>query len=339
MKKIIALSVSLLLLCACHNKNDIPVPNPAPAVYFWRTAFALDTTEQTFITRHSIRKIYLRFFDVVLGKDNVPVPNGTVSFVSKAPQGVRIIPVVYIDRPCLIHTDNLAEKIVKRVTAMAEANDIHIDELQIDCDWTSSTQSAFYQLLSNIHRLLNEQGKYMLSATIRLHQLNMTPPPVDYGVLMCYNTGNLRDYNCRNSILDARDVQPFVKYLSHYSLALCAAYPIFSWKLLFEEKEFKAILREANLRDANYYKKENDSRYTVVRTHSVPSPDAESFGMMVRAGDEVKCDTVSSATLLNVQRILEKERPSINKQTIIYSLNTTDIKTYSDYEMVKIIHH
>jgi hypothetical protein len=61
--------------------------------------------------------------------------------------------------------------------------------------------------------------------------------------------------------------------------------------------------------------------------------------MMVRAGDEVKCDTVSSATLLNVQRILEKERPSINKQTIIYSLNTTDIKTYSDYEMVKIIHH
>ena len=68
-----------------------------------------------------------------------------------------------------------------------------------------------------------------LSTTIRLHQLSMTPPPTDYGVLMIYNTGNPENYMERNPILDIRDVSPYLKHLNDYPLPLSTAYPVFSW--------------------------------------------------------------------------------------------------------------
>ena len=46
----------------------------------------------------------------------------------------------------------------------------------------------------------------LLSTTIRLHQLSMKVPPVDYGVLMLYNTGHPMKFMERNPILDIRDV-------------------------------------------------------------------------------------------------------------------------------------
>ena len=69
----------------------------------------------------------------------------------------------------------------------------------------------------------------MVSTTIRLHQLSMPAPPVDYGVLMIYNTGDPRKWTERNPILDIRDVSPYLKRLDKYSLPLAAAYPVFSW--------------------------------------------------------------------------------------------------------------
>ena len=57
------------------------------------------------------------------------------------------------------------------------------------------------------------QKKIRISSTIRLHQLAQTPPEADYGVLMCYNTGDLKDFNTKNSILDVKDVKPYLKYL------------------------------------------------------------------------------------------------------------------------------
>jgi primosomal protein N' len=57
----------------------------------------------------------------------------------------------------------------------------------------------------------------------------MPAPPVDYGVLMIYNTGDPRKFDERNPILDIRDVSPFLNRLDKYPLPLAAAYPVFSW--------------------------------------------------------------------------------------------------------------
>jgi hypothetical protein len=57
----------------------------------------------------------------------------------------------------------------------------------------------------------------------------MPAPPVDYGVLMIYNTGDPRNFAERNPILDIRDVMPYVKRLDDFPLPLAAAYPVYQW--------------------------------------------------------------------------------------------------------------
>jgi hypothetical protein len=57
----------------------------------------------------------------------------------------------------------------------------------------------------------------------------MEAPPVDYGVLMIYNTGDPRKWEERNPILDIRDVQPYLRHLDSYPLPLAAAYPVYQW--------------------------------------------------------------------------------------------------------------
>ena len=73
-----------------------------------------------------------------------------------------------------------------------------------------------------------------VSSTIRLHQLAQTPPAVDYGVLMCYNTGDFKDFKTKNAILDIKDVQPYAKYLKQYKLPLKLALPDYSWDVEFD---------------------------------------------------------------------------------------------------------
>ena len=57
----------------------------------------------------------------------------------------------------------------------------------------------------------------------------MPAPPVDYGVLMIYNTGDPQQFMEKNPILDIRDVQPYLRYLADYPLPMAAAYPVFQW--------------------------------------------------------------------------------------------------------------
>ncbi len=324
-------------LTSCSNSRDKAIPEPAASVYYWKTAFQLDNSELQFLRQHAVKKIYLRFFDVDFDKAHQPVPIGTVQFESKVPNGIKIIPVVFIEHHCLQQSSLLAEHIVKRVLTMAATNNINIDELQIDCDWTNSSRAAYFQLLKDIKNLLNAQGKYLLSATIRLHQLVQPVPPVDYGVLMCYNTGNLHDYKAKSSILDIKDVAQFVgSHLQSYSLPLCGAYPIFSWNLLFEEGIFRTILRQVDLSDSTIYNKVAPDKYRVVRSHSIPVPDPGTFGMMVRAGDEVKVDEVSAKMILNVQSMLEKKRPDINRQVVVFSLNSIHNNKITTHEMDQI---
>lgn len=81
-----------------------------------------------------------------------------------------------------------------------------IKEIQYDCDWTAHTKESFARLCQSTKELLLNKG-IALSGTIRLHQIEETEYPFDRGVLMMYNTGNFKDVNTRNSILDFNDVK------------------------------------------------------------------------------------------------------------------------------------
>ena len=214
----------VLMVTSCQQRERLAEGN---AVYYWRTDFRLDSTERAFLSLYNINKVYCRYFDVVMSEEQGPVPNATITFSDSLPIGVEMIPTIYITEDCMHQAPKgLAEKLVKRIQQMNETNDIKgVQEIQIDCDYTAKSRRVYYQFLKEV----KTAWKQKLSTTIRLHQLSMEEPPVDYGALMLYNTGDPRKWTERNPILDARDVYPYVKRLDDYPLPLAAAYPVFSW--------------------------------------------------------------------------------------------------------------
>ena len=224
-----AIAVLCLLPAGCRKAVRLADEN---AVYYWRTEWRLDSTEIAFLHAHEINKVYCRYFDVVMDEaSGEPVPNATISFGTPVSVGVEIIPTIYITEDCMHAShDGLARKLVRRVVQMNDTHDIDgVRELQIDCDYTLNSRRTFYAFLEEVRGEARSHG-LRLSATIRLHQLSMPVPPVDYGVLMLYNTGDPQRFNERNPVLDQRDVQPYVRYLDSYDLPLAAAYPVYAWQ-------------------------------------------------------------------------------------------------------------
>lgn len=218
----------LLLAVACGRQTaELPEENSA---YYWRTEWQLDSISKAFIEQYNIRKVYCRYFDVVM-TDSMPMPNATIAFAGEVPANLQLVPTVFITEDCMHRRhDSLAEKIVSRILQINETHDIgNVSEIQIDCDYTARSRQTFYDFLNEVRHEAQSYG-LRLSATIRLHQLSMPVPPVDYGVLMLYNTGDPRKFNERNPVLDLRDVQPYLRRLAGYDLPLAAAYPVYCWQ-------------------------------------------------------------------------------------------------------------
>ena len=321
MKRIchLALLMSVLVLTlSCGRKSEsASIGQPSVglshnAIYHWRTTFELDSTEVAFVQRHNIERIYVKMFDVAternfLSGDYDPVPIATTKFVSAVPSGVEIVPVVYVTIEALrAMKDNetyFGEIIVERAMAMCNYNKCgKINELQIDCDWTSSTKKSYNRLCTAAAKLLKEQGK-QLSVTIRLHQLDEDAPPADRGVLMLYNTGALKSPKSRNSILDIDDVRPYLKK-RRYSLPLDYAYPTFGWGVKFKNGKFEAIVPE-------YSKAEGK-------------------------GETIRRERASGAEILEVKMLVEQYCGKPANRNILYHLDDSQLKNYTDEEVLQI---
>lgn len=310
-----------------------------PSVYYWRTTLALDSTERAFLNEHGVGRMYVRYFDVVM-RDGHPMPNATLLFADTIPAGIEVVPTVFIVENCLRHNlDSVAQLLVDRVLQMNETNDLPpARELQIDCDWTQRSQEVYYAFLRHVRQLLKERGM-RLSATIRLHQLAMTPPPVDEGVLMVYNTGDATRGGDHNPILDYRDVEPYLRYVGTYDLPLCAAYPVFGWQLLFQDSEFKAILRDENLSDTTLFKPLGQGEWLVLQSRDMPllSDTGDEVARM-SVGNHVRVWQPSAAEVQRVANALTQKRPTINQQVVFYSLDSKYLNKYNN-EFYETLYH
>lgn len=259
-----------LLLClltsGCQRQDVLEEEN---AVYYWRTDLRLDSTERAFLDQYHIRKVFCRYFDVVMDTlhGQGPRPNATITFTDTLPKGIEIIPTVYIMEDCMHQSHKgLADKLVKRIRQMNETNDISgVREIQIDCDYTAKSRNTYYEFLQEVRRLWGKK----LSTTIRLHQLSMPAPPVDYGALMLYNTGNPQNFMERNPILDIRDVSPYLRRLDDYPIPLAAAYPVFSWLRIVNgvHIEHTAKAEEVLRVKQTVEKKRNSLKHSIITYH------------------------------------------------------------------------
>ena len=70
------LGVISMMLVGCTQPKELPEEN---AVYYWRTDLRLDSTERAFLATYHIKKVYCRYFDVVINDTATgPMPNATI---------------------------------------------------------------------------------------------------------------------------------------------------------------------------------------------------------------------------------------------------------------------
>jgi hypothetical protein len=235
-------------------------------------------------------------------------PIATTQFVSPIPSEVEIVPVVYITIDALraMHGQeaDYAELIVERALAMCRHNNCGtIKELQLDCDWTSKTKGSYNSLCKEARDILRNYD-IALSATIRLHQLQESAPPVDRGVLMLYNTGALKNPKTKNSILDIDDAKPYLK-ATNYPIPLNYAYPTFGWGIEFEGEEFVRIVTDENETAA-------ENRY-------------------------IRKERASAQEILEVKALVEERLGKPANGNILYHLDETQLKNYTDDEISQIL--
>lgn len=314
------------------------LPNPQRSAYFWKTVYSNDSLEQAFVHSHGIRKLYIRYFDVILTDQNRLKPNATIRFLQPPDTALQIVPTVFIVEKCLYHNpDTLAKTLVDRILQISETHHVaNVHEIQIDCDWTRKSQDLYFGFLQSIRDYCGIRG-LRLSVTIRLHQLSMTPPPCDYGVLMLYNTGNVRDPRIANPILGYSEVRQYIGRISNYRLPLCAALPNFKWQMLSGHGNFKSILYNLDMADSSMYHKVGADTYVALRNKDVARyMSDESYNVMINRGDTIKLRKAEFSEIEKVCADIRRLRPGVLRQVIIYDLNNYNINNLTTEEYEKI---
>ena len=309
------------------NKNEYQLPHNS--IYYWRTNFNLGNYEKDFLEHHNIERVYLRFFDVDINENNnfsdkcAPVASVNLNTSKNNLNCIKrrnVVPVVFITTEAIREYRTFIDDLAHRLFAMCSKHEIVIDEVQFDCDWTSSTRNDYYMFLKEERNALKKyfEKDIMLSSTIRLHQLAQTPPDVDRGVLMCYNTGNFKEFTTHNSILDIEDIKPYLKYLKSYELPLTLALPTYSWYVEFDENRDFVKLNRTDYDDREL-KIIGDNVYEVEQTFQ---------GQKTKY---VRYEQVSSETILQAKRLIEGECGSL--PIVLYHLDSTKLSKYTEYEI------
>lgn len=340
--KIFVFLLCLITLISCRN-NCPSYDKGGNGIYYWRASFTLNDTERAFLEKHEVNKIYVKFFDVdkdwEAAKGDPVIPIATIQFKDTIPSGIVAIPTIYITTQAMeamqLKEYEYAEKIIKRVNAICRRNNIKYDEIQLDCDWTKSTRKYFFRLCEEIkHKLDSTQ---ILSSTIRLHQLVQTPPPVDKGVLMVYNTGNLMGMTTDNSIFSRKDIEPYLKddRLTKYDLPIDIAYPTYGWSLIFSHDRdnkyhFHKISRQTDLSNIPGLKKIDKNIYEATEIVRLDSQTCLFEGYRIRV------EQPSTYEILEIKDMIDRQLKEKSHSNLLYHLDETQLSRYSDNEINKI---
>ncbi|MCG3697171.1 hypothetical protein L5F42_10880 [Aliarcobacter butzleri] len=250
MKKIVIL-ISLILVFALivfsynkTQKKDIQI-----SFYSWENSFEEQNINE---------KLYIKVLDVNFSTKLELLKTN----LKETPK--NFIPVIYITNETMKNVDySLVSKAI-----LETLKNYKFDEIQIDCDWSLSTRSNYFNLLEDLKEKLNKT----ISATIRLHQIKYYTktgiPPVDYGVLMYYNMSNIGDFNTKNSILDNEIAKKYHYNFDTYPLKLKLALPLYSQAIQFREEKAISLFEGVEEKDFNNdFEKLENNRYKVLNSH------------------------------------------------------------------------
>jgi len=223
----------LLLTTGCETDRKLTF-----SIFHWKSQFNPNSTEQAFLNNHQIQKIYVRYFDVKT-EYGIAKPVAILSEF-EALKNFEYVPSVYLVNAVLKglnkdETSLLALNIGMKIKAINGKFGIAPKEVLLDCDWTKSSQEAFFQLI----KVVEQEIEIPIISTIRLHQFKNFEktgvPPVKRGILMMYNMGELSSIDEQNSIINPAIAKQYKRPFEEYPIKLEIALPIFSWLVLYRD--------------------------------------------------------------------------------------------------------
>jgi hypothetical protein len=296
--------LAALILQSCQ-----PFPQEVTrGMYYWKSnESSLSLEERQLLSELSIKKLYVKFFEVEAHPAFVTQPISKTQLL--APDlSLEVVPTVFIHNEALQglneeDVDSLAANILflcsryyKKSFDQARSS---FSEIQLDCDWTPSTRDTYFRLI----RSLKQRSGKQISCTLRLYpykyQDQMGVPPADRAMLMCYSLTNPLAEESVNSIQDNQRLEAYLHPAQTYPLPLDIALPLFSWALWYQNNQFSGILRvnpegiqavSALIRPM-WYEVQQDTMI------------GESF---LRRGDKIKLEEVSEKETLNTLELIKK---------------------------------
>lgn len=310
--------LSVFILFSCTSKTE----KISLAFYFWRTTFQLTELEKEYLSKLEVNKLYVRYFDVALENEE-PIPVTSIVFNENV-SVFEIVPVVYIKNEVFLQdtdTRDLAQKIFDYIGQINKKNNIVINDIQFDCDWSLKSKANYFRFINEFKQLHSN-----LSATIRLHQIKYPEktgiPEVQNGVLMYYNMGVINAGD-NNSIYEQEIAQRYIKSLKNYMLPLDIALPIFSWGVHIRNNQVVNLISGMRRKDMedNHFKKLNEDQYRVTE-------DFMYKGRYLAKDDIVKIEEPSVKQLKEMVTDLRKNIKDKPKEIILYDLNEQNLTAY-----------
>jgi hypothetical protein len=282
-----------------------------PALYWWQTTLTIDPKTTDYLHQLGTKKLYVKCLDIGIDpqkKSITPLSMlhcpDTVGLTS-----LTIVPCVFLTNAVFTHTTPeqihwLADRTAQVIQEMEAltGRTSGFQEVQIDCDWTATTEKNYFAYL----KALGQKLSAPLAATIRLHQYKNPQktgvPPVSRGMLMLYNTGNIENPRGGHSLFDSLDARVYLDKPHRYPLPLDLALPLFSWALIYRDETLWKIIADPGDRmfaDTGCFvlaKRQNGLNYFTVRRNTYRS------GHYLRIGDQIRVEYMDETRLIQAAR-------------------------------------
>lgn len=317
----------ILMLLLAQNCQNTP-RDVSMAFYHWKTS--VDTSVFKSIKKE---KIYVHLFDVDWDDaTHFAKPLGELQATNRFQGFKKIVPVVFLTNKTFVQIidyqiDTLALRVFNKINKNTEGWEFN--EIQFDCDWTATTRGHYFSFLKKMKNLFSEKK---ISATIRLHQVKFIEktgvPPVDKGMLMVYNMGDLDDVKTDNSILNIETLKSYLKNFDRYPLELDIALPIFSWGIVFRDGEAVKIINNLSKNELSktpqhetLFQQNSDTRFVLLKNQYFK-------GLYLYENDEIRIEEVPLSNLKAAASILSQNIKNQQLTVAFYHLDSATLQQY-----------
>ncbi|MCU0275802.1 MAG: hypothetical protein MUF02_02920 [Acidobacteria bacterium] len=324
------------LFLACSRAK----PPSQVAFYHWKQVLELDRASCQLLAQARVQRLFVRFFDVDLdAASGTPVPVSELEYRGGLPAGIRVIPVVFLAERVFrsaYDPSRLAGQVAGKIERIVSRNGFApAREIQLDCDWTESSQDRFFSFLKAMKK--NVSLGTTLSATLRLHQVKFREregvPPVDCATLMLYNMGDVESPVAHNSIIDAGVFRSYADALGDYPLPFDLALPIYRWGLVYRHDRLARIVNDLGEEEVaaagDAFRALGKGRFLCRRgTHL--------GGTALFAGDLLRLEAAEFSTVRECQRLARKALKGRQAGLVFYHLDAKALARFGPGRVLEL---